>query len=387
MPHKHNNHSPKHFASDNQDISQPHTPKNQHARRHLGNALIPTIIILMILALLSLGGFIGYKFLFQTTAQTTSAPSTTTTTDVKKTARITLKGDTDIDIYAGDSFQDPGYSAEDAEGTDVSKDVVVDIPPLISRGDYTITYSYTDTNHETVSATRTVHIKNKGVSANYKTDGLAVLMYHNVYDAANPPQDVDNNFISNTDLQAHIDYFVKNNYYFPNWDEVRDYVDGKIELPEKSVVMTFDDGDPGFKQYGVPLLEAAPVRATAFIITSANGSEWAQTPLKHVDLQSHSDNMHRAGGTIGHGGILTALSHDEIVADLKKSVQILGSSKAFAYPFGDTNDQSGKAVQDAGFLLAFTTKYGKVMPGDNPYYLTRVRVINGESAETLAANV
>lgn len=343
----------------------------------------------MVLAFVSLGGFMVYKFMFQqnTQANITDTPSTPAVEKPEKSASITLKGDSDLTIYAGDTYQEPGYSAEDATGNDVTKDVKMDMPPLISRGDYTITYSYTDADQKTVTATRTVHIKNRGISANYKTDGLAVLMYHNVYDAANPPADVDNNYISNKDLQSHIDYFVKNNFYFPNWDEVRDYVDGKIELPEKSVVMTFDDGDPGFRQYGVPLIEAAPIRATAFIITSANGPEWAQAGLKHVDLESHSDNMHRAGGNIGHGGILTALSHDEIVADLKKSAEILGNSKAFAYPFGDTNDESGKAVADAGFLVAFTTKYGKVMPGDNPYYLTRVRVINGETAETLAANV
>ena len=33
-----------------------------------------------------------------------------------------------------------------------------------------------------------------------------------------------------------------------------------------------------------------------------------------------------------------------------------------------------ETVEDAGFLCAVTTEYGKVYPGDNPYALSRVRV-------------
>ena len=121
-------------------------------------------------------------------------------------------------------------------------------------------------------------------------------------------------------------------------------------------------------------LEKYDVRATAFIIGTKRGKHWAQTDYKHVWLESHSYDMHRPGGNIGHGGIFTALSYEDALADLNKSIELLGSGDAFAYPFGDYNDQCLKVVEDAGFLCAFTTEYGKIHPGDNPMKLTRVRV-------------
>lgn len=32
-------------------------------------------------------------------------------------------------------------------------------------------------------------------------------------------------------------YLSENNYYFPTWDEVASFIDGKQVLPEKSVVI------------------------------------------------------------------------------------------------------------------------------------------------------
>ena len=211
--------------------------------------------------------------------------------------------------------------------------------------------------------------------------GLSVLMYHNVYDADNPPDDVNANFCSKQALKKHLKYLIDEGYYFPTWEEVRAYIDGKVDLPEKSVVLTFDDGTKVFLKHGVPLLEKYDVRATAFIICSKNGKELAKKKYEHITLQSHSYDMHRPGGNIGHGGVFTALSHDEALDDLKKSIKILGNHDAFAYPFGDYTEECRDVVEEAGFLCAFTTEYGKVYPGDDPMLLPRMRVNGSPTVE------
>ena len=91
--------------------------------------------------------------------------------------------------------------------------------------------------------------------------------------------------------------------------------------------------------------------------------------------------MHRGGGYIGHGGIFTALGYEEALADLKTSIEILGNGDAFAYPYGDYTDYCMQTVEDAGFLCAVTTEYGRVYPGDNPYALSRVRIALGNGLE------
>lgn len=225
-------------------------------------------------------------------------------------------------------------------------------------------------------------VKNTATEENHKTNGLAICMYHYVYDESNPPDDLNNNYIEVHALEEEIKYLVENDYFFPTWEEVRQYVNGELLLPEKSVVLTFDDGAQNFLDLGIPIFDKYEVPATSFLITSSNG-EYAvsQYQSKYVTFQSHSDNMHRAGGNVGHGGIFTALSHDEAVADLQRSVEICGHGDAFAYPYGDYTDDCRKAVEDAGFLCGVTTENRRAQVGDDPLLLPRVRMLHGQSLE------
>lgn len=214
--------------------------------------------------------------------------------------------------------------------------------------------------------------------------GLSILMYHTVYDPLDPPQRrIDNNYISTVNLEEQLQYLTEEGYSFPTWKDVRRYIDGEMNLPEKSVVLTFDDGTDGFRKYGVPLLNKYKVPATAFIIVSKNGKKWAEhkEDYPYLDLESHSYNMHRPGGRIGHGGIMTRLSYSEVYTDLKMSQAVLGNSNAFSYPFGDVDQlgQCREAVEGAGFIIAVTTKYGRVYPGADPLMLPRMRV-NGRNS-------
>ena len=231
-------------------------------------------------------------------------------------------------------------------------------------------------------------VKNTATEEHHKTNGLAICMFHYVYDEADPPDDLNNNYIEVHALEEEIEYLVENDYYFPTWEEVRQYVEGDLLLPEKSVVLTFDDGAKSFLDLGIPVFEKYKVPATSFLITSNDGeNKVKEYQNDYVTFQSHSDNMHRAGGNIGHGGIFTAMSHDDAVADLEKSIEICGHGDAFAYPYGDYTDDCRTAVQDAGFTCAVTTENRRAEPGDDPLLLPRVRMSLGQSLESFIALV
>lgn len=304
---------------------------------------------------------------------------------------IELKGDKEMTLYLGDEFKDPGYTAMDCHGNNITDKVQVDKSDISGGGTHEITYSVTD-NDQTATATRTVEVKYKTPSKDdpHYGHGIPVCMYHYVYDPQDPPKEISSNWISTTDLESHLKYLTDNDYYFPTWKEMRDYVDGKIELPVKSVVLSFDDCSKTFQENGIPLLEKYNVKATSFVICSSNGEEVMKkygSTCKHVTFQSHSYDLHKGGGNIGHGGIFTALSYEDGLADLKKSTEILKTNEAFAYPFGDYNDTCKKAVKDAGFLCAFTTEYGQCHPGDDPTILPRVRISEGMGANAFAASI
>ena len=310
-----------------------------------------------------------------------------TVTDKMKPELI-LEGDDTMELMLGETFEEPGYRAADENGRDITGDVKVTGTELTRAGENQIKYTVSDSRGNTTQLMRSVNVL---PNTEYDAAGLPVCMYHYVYDENDPPEDLYNrfgNYISQQELEKELNWLNEEGYYFPTWKEVREYIDGELMLPDKSIVITFDDGSRSFLDYGIPVLEKCRVPSTSFVITSNDGEKKiAGYQSDYVTYQSHSDNMHRPGGNIGHGGIFTALSYDEALADLQKSIEICGSSDAFAYPYGDYNDSCRQVVEDAGFLCAVTTQAGKAYPGDNPMLLPRVRMSLGQSLDQFISMV
>lgn len=154
---------------------------------------------------------------------------------------------------------------------------------------------------------------------------------------------------------------------------------GDYELTYRVSDSSGHTAEAGFLDVGIPILEKYEVPATSFVICSAPGSD--RVPIDHrsayVSFQSHSFDLHKAGGTVGHGGVISALDTDQIVEDLTRAQEILGTTEAFAYPFGDVTEDGREAVREAGILCAFTTQNSWAHVGDDVTALPRVR-ISGE---------
>lgn len=220
------------------------------------------------------------------------------------------------------------------------------------------------------------------------TDGIPVMMYHYVYTESDKPEKLNSNYISDKKLEEQLKYLKNEGYYFPSFRELRAYADGKISLPQKSVILTFDDGQKGFLNYGVSLLNKYKVPATSFLIGIKDGESKIKTYASpYVAFESHSYNMHRAGGNIGHGGVISALSKEQIVEDLKQQIDMVGSDNAFAYPYGDVTEDAKEAVAEAEIQCAFTTAYGKVHVGDDYREFSRVRVHGTNSLDSYIAGL
>jgi len=205
-------------------------------------------------------------------------------------------------------------------------------------------------------------------------------MYHFFYDSSLGEKGIDSNFTDIVEFDKQVKYLADNNYYTPTWGELNDYIDGNKVLPEKSVILTFDDGAESFFRLAYPILAKYQVHATSFIITS-----WTTNPdslnvdRKLISFQSHSNDMHKGGCTGGHGGAFRCIDHDAGMQDLNKSKQITGSSDVFCYPFGDYTDGAKQLLREAGYKLAVTTEPGKVMVGADKLQLPRVRMSLGTS--------
>lgn len=308
---------------------------------------------------------------------------------------ITLKGEQETTITLNSNYKDAGCTAEDnVDGNITDKVVITGEVNTKKEGTYTITYKVQDSSENESETTRKVTVKkekiadvNKNTVSTSTTTtgkvstskkGLPVLMYHFFYDAKAGGKGPDNNWMEISAFEEQMKYLSENNFYFPSWTEVEDYIDGKISLPEKSVVITIDDGDKTFIDLAIPIINKYNVKATSFVVTSWNGN-WLPQSYKssHLDFQSHSHDMHRSGAN-GKGRFVN-LSYKEALEDVTKSKNIIGNCTVFCYPFGHYNDTSKKVLKDAGFKLAFTTNGGRVYRGADKYALPRVRISKGIS--------
>ena len=237
---------------------------------------------------------------------------------------------------------------------------------------------------ENVIISEKTELEKRLENGKYLSDnGLPVLMYHFFYDK-NEREPQDGNWIEISDFEAQMKYLSENDFYFPTWDEVENYIDGKTELPEKSVVITVDDGDPSFFELGVPIIQKYNVQATSFVVAYWYG-DVAQNKEKNISYQSHSYDMHKAGSN--GKGVMLSWDYERMVEDLKTSQEVLGGANIFCYPFGQFNELDKKALKDTGFKLAFTTQGGRVKKGTSKYELPRVRVAGTTSMESFIKKV
>ncbi len=297
---------------------------------------------------------------------------------------ITLLGDSLIKLYVNMSYKDPGYKASDNIDGDLTDKVIInDKLDLKTVGTYKIIYEVSDSNNNKATAERTIEVMPRPLK---NASSIPVLMYHFFYDKEESNHSNDGNWTEVSLFEEEVKYLVENNYYFPTWQEVIDYLDKKITLPEKSVVITADDSDPSFFKYAVPIIQKYDVYATTFVIGYYYGSPMA--PIDNIFYESHTYNMHRGGcKDQGHGGIFNCISYEEGIADLKKSIEVIGDNKAIAYPYGDVNNNIKKITKDAGFQLGFTTVGGRIKPGMDKLALPRVRISGGISIEEFAKRV
>ena len=190
---------------------------------------------------------------------------------------------------------------------------------------------------------------------------MTTLAYHRIYKPENTCTDAYVCMkIDNFDKQMK--YLVDNNYFTLTLDEMYMYIKGNLQI-EKGVLITLDDGllfinaDEVLTKYGL--------NATGFVTTSL---DTVFKSLKSIFVQSHTHDMHRnyvcPGGN--QGGAILCASKADIVADLKKSIEILGTDPiGFAYPFYDFNDNAIAALKEVGFKMAFVGRFnalGKSTP-------------------------
>lgn len=204
--------------------------------------------------------------------------------------------------------------------------------------------------------------------------GVPVLYYHSV-----DSSEANEVIISPDRLREQLQYIKDSGYTSLTMSELNDYIVNEKEIPEKSIVITFDDGYADNYTNAFPILKELDMKATIFVITSGiDKDDYYLTSNKikemsdyGIDIESH---------TVNHRNILNEkLTYDEQLEEFKNSKETLEKITgkpvlAIAYPFGDFNDNSIKAAKEAGYSLAFKTDLGYSNRADGALTLDRIYV-------------
>ncbi|MFP1909999.1 polysaccharide deacetylase family protein [Lonsdalea quercina] len=235
--------------------------------------------------------------------------------------------------------------------------------------------------------------------------GIPVLTYHSLL------TDVENTHFLHTSTTTSDDAFNRQMAYLKEAGyttlslyQLEDYLHNRINLPGRSVVLTFDDGLKSVCRYAYPILKQYGFHATAFIITSrikAHPQPWDPNSLQFMssgelrqiadvfDFQSHTHFLHRLGPA--RRPVLFSRTLHNIELDFEHTRRALSPFNAqvwyLSYPFGGYSPTAVQAAKAAGFHMALTTQQGKVLPGDNPFTLKRLFLLRTDSIETMAARL
>ncbi|WP_404430512.1 polysaccharide deacetylase family protein [Microbacterium lacus] len=218
--------------------------------------------------------------------------------------------------------------------------------------------------------------------------GIPILMYHQFTDRPeglapdHPDHWLKGNYAYIGDFDAHMNHIATTGFYLPTWDELAAFIDGRLYLPDHSVIITDDDAHPTWTELAVPIVNAKGLITTSFMITAYTQSP---APSPFVLGRSHTHDMHQAGAN-GKGRMVNWTA-DEIAADLETSAGVLGVKEVIAYPFGHYNDTAKQGVAQAGFELARTIEPGEVRIGTDKLALPVVRIDYGMGLDSLVNRI
>lgn len=212
---------------------------------------------------------------------------------------------------------------------------------------------------------------------------VPILMYHQFTAAPEGEKGwLRGNYAYIGDFDAQMNHIATTGFYLPTWDELSAFIDGRLFLPARSVIITDDDADQTWFDLAVPVVEKYRVLATSFMITAYRQDP---PPSIYVLRRSHTHDMHQAGAD-GDGRMVN-WTPAEIAADLNTSGDILGVREVIAYPFGHFNDTAKQGVAQAGFEMARTIEPGHVEIGTDKFALPVVRIDYGMGLDALISRI
>lgn len=211
---------------------------------------------------------------------------------------------------------------------------------------------------------------------------LPVVMYHHVLGENSSL--LGDYVIAQSEFESDMAWLKAAGYTPISAQELIDYVDGKGQLPQRPIFITFDDGYESFYANAYPLLQKYDMKAVVSVIGRYSDlysqpdvvkhlnyshlnwdqvRELADSPL--VEIGNHSYDMHDATGKESRPGAKKRKGEDDahyqdaFRADTEKVQQCIQEATGrapslYAYPFGYYSDDSEAILKELGYRITLS---------------------------------
>jgi len=207
---------------------------------------------------------------------------------------------------------------------------------------------------------------------------IPIIMYHSI---VNSTAKVNSYIITPAILEADLKYLSENGYTTILAEDLISFVNGQKDLPEKPVMLTFDDGFYNNYSYALPLLEKYDMKATVSIlgiytdkfsaINEAYNNNYTYLSWKQIkemlatgriDIGNHTYNMHGEGARMGivqlpgesQTRFISAITEDILRLQDEMSEYLNYRAIVMTYPFGFFSSTVENTVKQLGFMVSFT---------------------------------
>jgi len=223
--------------------------------------------------------------------------------------------------------------------------------------------------------------RNKGGLSAVGFQSIPILTYHRFAENCNSPLCMPKNI-----FELQMRYLKENGYHVITAKELLAFLGYRQGLPQKSVLITMDDGYRSVYNIAYPILKEYGFTATLFIYTSfVDVSKMAITWNQLKEMQSEGFTI--GSHTIYHSDLTQPKEGEtepEFMARIKK--ELYGSKKIIdqklgqdtyiiAYPFGYYDQISIQMAKKAGYKMAMSVKRGGNPFFANPLALRRDQIL------------
>ncbi len=185
---------------------------------------------------------------------------------------------------------------------------------------------------------------------------VSILMYHHVSEST--PRSTS---VSPDELRAHLTYLRDNEFNVISLTDAIAGIRGEQSLPDKAVVLTFDDAYENIYSAGHPIMQEFEMPWTLFVTTDPVGDRpgrymsWEQIRSLHDDgviIANHSlDHAHmpRRQGFEDEATWRQHMAENILQAEQKILDEVGVSYRLFAFPYGEYDNELLDIVEELGF--------------------------------------